>query len=196
MGLGALEGDCMEYKEYKRKKEQMCKEVRSDDDFCYDCPLVKACGYNGCDLYIRDPQKAIEIVSEWYKAKKENKPVKIVIPFTLPGLNDYVNAERANRQKGAAFKKKWQNDVALVVKRQVRGKLKEPVVMHYTWYERDKRRDKDNVSAFGRKVIQDALVQIRALQNDGWSNIALFTDDFQVDKQRPRVEIEIEEAKK
>ena len=117
--------------------------------------------------------------------------VKIVIPFTLPGLNDYVNAERANRQKGAAFKKKWQNDVALVIKRQVRGKLKEPVVMRYTWFERDKRRDKDNVSAFGRKVIQDALVQIKALQNDGWKEIIGFSDDWAVDKARPRVEIEI-----
>lgn len=139
---------------------------------------------------------AFVALQEHGKRHTGERAVKIVIPFTLPGMNDYVAAERANRQKGAAFKKKWQNDVAIVMKRQIRGKLKEPVVMHYTWFERDKRRDKDNVSAFGRKVIQDALVQIRALQNDGWNNIALFTDDFQVDKARPRVEIEIEEVTK
>lgn len=61
----------MNYKEYKHKKEQMCKEFISDDDFCYDCPLIKACGYAGCDLYSRNPQKAINIVSKWYKSKNK-----------------------------------------------------------------------------------------------------------------------------
>lgn len=119
--------------------------------------------------------------------------MKIVIPFTLPGLNDYIEAERAHRQKGAALKRKCQRDIMLVVKRQVRP-LREPVVMHYVWIEKDRMRDKDNVSSFGRKIIQDTLVQMRVLRNDGWANIEKFTDDFQVDKKHPRIEIEIQEA--
>lgn len=68
--------------------------------------------------------------------------------------------------------------------------------MRYTWYERDRRRDKDNISAFGRKVIQDAMVRdLRVLRNDGWANIESFSDRFRVDKLHPRIEIEIEEAK-
>lgn len=119
----------------------------------------------------------------------------ITIPFPLPGLNEYIKAERAHRQKGAAMKRQWQRSVALALRRQLRGPLREPVTMHYTWYERDRRRDKDNISAFGRKVIQDALVRdLHALKNDGWSNIEGFSDRFQVDKHRPRVEIEIAEA--
>ena len=120
--------------------------------------------------------------------------MKIIIPFALPGLNDYIEAERAHRQKGAALNRKCQRDIAAVLKKQVKGPLREPVVMRYTWVEKDRRRDKDNVSSFGRKIIQDTLVSMNALRNDGWANIAGFSDEFRVDKKRPRVEIEILEG--
>lgn len=120
--------------------------------------------------------------------------MKIIIPFTLPGLNDYIWELDRNRHKGAELKKQCQNAVAAVVRRQIRGSLREPVRMRYLWVEKDRRRDKDNISAFGRKVIQDALVRTRKLKNDGWANIDGFSDDFAVDSKRPRVEIIIEEA--
>lgn len=120
--------------------------------------------------------------------------MKIIIPFSLPGLNEYIEAERAHRQKGAALKRKCQRDIAAVLKKQVKGPLREPVVMRYTWVEKDRRRDKDNVSSFGRKIVQDTLVSMNALRNDGWANIAGFSDEFRVDKKRPRVEIEILEG--
>lgn len=120
--------------------------------------------------------------------------MKLVIPFALPGLNDYIEAERAHRQKGAALKRQCQRDIAAALRRQVRGPLREPVVMRYTWVEKDRRRDKDNISSFGRKIIQDTLVRMKALRNDGWANIDGFSDEFRVDKRNPRVEIEIEEA--
>ena len=120
--------------------------------------------------------------------------MKIIIPFTLPGLNEYIEAERAHRQKGAALKRKCQRDIAAVLRRQVKGPLREPVWMRYTWIEKDRRRDKDNISSFGRKMIQDTLVSMNALHNDGWANIAGFRDEFRVDKKRPRVEIEILEG--
>ena len=91
----------------------------------------------------------------------------------------------------------WQlimNAVILVLRRQIRRPLREPVIMHYLWVEKDRRRDKDNVSSGGRKIIQDALVKMKALKNDGWANIDSFSDAFSVDKKRPRIEIEIEEA--
>lgn len=122
--------------------------------------------------------------------------VTVIIPFPLPGLNEYIEAERSHRQKGAAMKRKWQKAVAAALRRQLRGPLQEPVIMRYTWYELDRRRDKDNISAFGRKVIQDAMVRdLRVLKNDGWANIESFSDRFRVDKLHPRIEIEIEEAK-
>ncbi|MFR8331175.1 MAG: hypothetical protein ACLU9S_01400 [Oscillospiraceae bacterium] len=42
--------------------------------------------------------------------------MKLVIPFTPPGLNEYIEAERAHRQKGAALKRKCQRDIAAVLK--------------------------------------------------------------------------------
>lgn len=121
--------------------------------------------------------------------------MKLTIPFSLPGLNEYIDAERKNRYKGADMKRKWQQLVAASLRRQLRGKLREPVTIHYTWFEKDRRRDKDNISSFGRKVIQDALVkELKVLNNDGWANIKEFSDTFQVDKKHPRVEIEIVEA--
>ena len=49
-------------------------------------------------------------------------------------------------------------------------------------------------STFGRKDIQDTLVKMGALKNDGWENIEGFSDSFAVDKGKPRIEIEIEQS--
>lgn len=120
--------------------------------------------------------------------------MKLVIPGPLPGLNDYIDAERSHRQKGANLKRSTQKIVELCAKKQLRGfHPKGPVWMSYTWYERDKRRDKSNICAFGRKVIEDGLVKAGVLKNDGWANIEGFSDRFAVDKNNPRAEIEIEE---
>lgn len=119
---------------------------------------------------------------------------KLTLPFTFPGLNDYISVERSHRQKAAKMKREWQNAVILCARRQIRGKFTRPVVMNYLWVEKDMRRDKDNVAAFGRKVIQDALVKGGVLKNDGWANIEGFSDRFDVDKKNPRVEVEIVEV--
>lgn len=122
--------------------------------------------------------------------------MKLVIPCQLPGLNDYIGALDKSRHAGAALKKTTQRTVEWCAKSQLRkfrptGK----VWMKYTWYEPNKRRDKDNISSFGRKVIQDGLVKAGVLGNDGWKHIEGFSDHFQVDEKHPRVEVEIIETK-
>jgi len=119
---------------------------------------------------------------------------KLVIPGTLPGLNEYINAERRSKYEAATMKKQCEHVIIAEAKRQIRHKLKTPVKMRYKWYEKDRRRDKDNISGYGRKVIQDGLVKAGVLPDDGWKDIDSFSDEFAVDKHRPRVEIEIEEA--
>ena len=117
---------------------------------------------------------------------------RLIIPGQLPGLNDYIEAERAHRQRGARLKREAQGLVLLAIRRQLREvRFTRPVHMRYLWVERSRRRDKDNVSAFGRKVIQDALVAAKVLQNDGWVHVEGFTDAFDVDKKKPRIEVEI-----
>lgn len=120
--------------------------------------------------------------------------VKLIIRRTLPNLNDYITAERSNKYAGAKMKKEWEA-VVMHEARALRGvQFEKPVYMLYQWYEPNKRRDKDNISSFGRKVIQDALVRCGVLQNDGWANIGGFSDEFYVDKKNPRIEVKIWEV--
>ena len=121
----------------------------------------------------------------------------LVIPGTLPGLNEYIGALDRSRHAGAALKKTAQRTVELCAKTQLRRFRPTGLVwMKYTWYEPNRRRDKDNISSFGRKVIQDALVKVGVLENDGWAHVDGFSDRFKVDKKNPRIEIEILEVTK
>ena len=118
----------------------------------------------------------------------------LTIPGTLPNLNDYIAAERTNRHKGAKMKADSGNIVAVAVRQYMRGvRVEKPVFMEYTWYEPNKRRDKDNISSFGRKVVQDALVRCGVLKDDGWKYVVGFSDRFEVDKINPRIEVLIKE---
>lgn len=118
----------------------------------------------------------------------------LTIPGTLPNLNDYISAERTNRHKGAKMKAENGNIVAFAIRQCLRGvRIEKPVYMEYAWYEPNKRRDLDNISSFGRKVIQDALVQCGVLKDDGWKYVVGFSDRFEVNKENPRIEVLIKE---
>lgn len=118
--------------------------------------------------------------------------MRLTISGRLPSLNEYIAAERTNRFKAAKMKRDAEERVMWAARSQLRGRIKTPCVMAYKWIEKDTRRDKDNI-AFARKFIQDALVKGGYLENDGWRQIARFTDDFDVDKANPRIEVEITE---
>ena len=116
----------------------------------------------------------------------------LIIAGRLDNMNDYTSACRTNQYKGAKLKQKNENVVKQAIYEQLgRLRIKNPVRMLYRWYEPNKRRDLDNISAFGRKVIQDALVNTRVLQDDGWRYVKGFQDEFYVDKGNPRIEVEI-----
>lgn len=119
----------------------------------------------------------------------------------LPNLNDYINADRVMVRnaghcfsKGNAFKQTAQKSVQKAIKRDL-GDLviKSPIKIIYRFYEPNKRRDKDNVAAFAMKVIQDALVKEGVIKNDGWREIESFECLFDVDKNNPRIEVELQE---
>lgn len=119
----------------------------------------------------------------------------LTIPGKLHNLNDYISAERSNKYVGAQMKKSDQNIIIHYAKKQLRGiSIEKPVFMEYTWYESNRQRDKDNISSFGRKVIQDGLVRAHVLHGDGWNHIEGFSDRFEVDKENPRIEVLIREV--
>lgn len=115
---------------------------------------------------------------------------KIEIPGRLPSLNEYIDEERKNRFRAAKIKSEKQYYVGLWIRKSHPGlKITTPVYITYYWYEPNRRRDKSNVCAYGRKVIEDALVAQGVLKDDGWEEIEGFHDVFFVDKDNPRIEV-------
>lgn len=107
-------------------------------------------------------------------------------------MNDFIFANRSHPQKGNKMKRDAQNTVVLYALQKLRKiHINRPVVIHYRFYEPNKRRDLDNVSGFFHKVCQDALVEAGILKNDGWNEIKGYTDEFFVDNKNPRIEVEL-----
>ena len=99
------------------------------------------------------------------------KQYLLVIPGQLPGLNEYTKATRSNKYGGAGMKRQAEHVVQHAIMSSMHGiRIKSPVRIQYTWYEPNRKRDKDNI-AFAKKFIQDALVKSRVLKNDGWNDI-------------------------
>ena len=127
---------------------------------------------------------------------------ELILDGIMPNLNDYLQGERIAIRKNGKFttkgnvlKQEYQRKVVAEVRRQLMGiHIEKPVEIKYTYFEPNKKRDLDNISAFAHKVIQDGLVKGGLLANDGWMNIVGFSDDFYVDKDNPRIEILIREV--
>jgi len=115
--------------------------------------------------------------------------VQFTIEGRLPGINEYVLAERGNRYNGAKLKKTSQRTVEYYIQAARLPRVRTPIRIVYTFFEKDRRRDKDNIAGFAHKVIQDALVEQRIIDDDGWREISGWTDAFAVDKERPRIEV-------
>lgn len=116
---------------------------------------------------------------------------RLVIKGRLPGLNEYTNACRTNPRAGNQMKRDAQDLVMWHILQQIRGRrFEKPVFILFTFYEQDRRRDRDNVASFARKVIQDALVKCDTLKDDGWDYVTGYLDKFQVDKKNPRIVVE------
>lgn len=87
----------------------------------------------------------------------------------LPGMNEIIGAQRANRYKGASFKKRWQKYVESYIIAAINGKTfepcKEPCVVYMKFTEKNRRRDVDNVQS-SQKIILDAMQTSGAIQGD------------------------------
>lgn len=108
----------------------------------------------------------------------------------LPGLNEIIDAAKASTQKYARIKRECHWMVAAGA----RGiKPVERVDVAVTWYCKNRRKDKDNIAA-GIKYILDGLQECGVLENDGWKQINDITHKFAVDELNPRVEVELTEV--
>lgn len=117
--------------------------------------------------------------------------IKLVIPGRLPGLNQYTNQTRKNRFAGAQMKKVAQRTIHAAIDNQLEEA--EPIkkaFIRFVWVEPNKRRDRDNI-VFAKKFILDTLVKAKVIEGDAWKNIEGFSDELQVDKDNPRIEVYI-----
>lgn len=121
----------------------------------------------------------------------------LIVPGRLPGLNEAFEAARRNKHVEAKTRREYENLIVWSAKRCLNGwRPKGQVVMHYTFYEPNRRRDKDNIAGYAVKLIQDSLVKAGYLRGDGWQYIEGYTLSWAVDKSRPRIEVIIEECGK
>lgn len=119
---------------------------------------------------------------------------KFTIPGRLDGLNEYTAANRTNPQKGGQMKRKSEDAIIYHIRQQLRGvHITVPVLIYYQFYEKDKRRDNDNILSCASKFVQDSLKKAWVIKDDGQKYIPHFYFDTFVDKDNPRIEVIITE---
>ena len=115
--------------------------------------------------------------------------MKLIIPGEFPTMNEIINASKAHKMKYARMKKEYGAVVFYHSKHL--GKITGRNAYHCKWYRTNRRHDPDNIAAGGTKVLLDGLMASKVLENDGHKQVGRITHDFGVDKENPRVEVEI-----
>lgn len=121
---------------------------------------------------------------------RDETTASLFVPGPLPSLNDLIDAAKGSGGRGKAYaklKKQWCETVwayALQARIHKPGPFARPVFLTFLWVERDTARDKDNIAA-AKKFLIDGLVLARVLQDDTWGWVQGFSDDFSVDPRRP-----------
>lgn len=118
----------------------------------------------------------------------------LIIPGRLPSLNEYIEALNSSYKTGAKFKRNYQNIVCWEILDQKIKPMLSAVEINYLWIEPNMKRDWDNISGFGRKVINDALVEMRILKNDNQKHIKSISESFFLNRTKPRIIVELTEV--
>jgi len=118
--------------------------------------------------------------------------MKFILLGEYTTLNEYTDANRTHYRVGAGVKKTETERARWELRQQFGDAPPLPKsILKFTWYRKNKRTDPDNI-AFAKKFILDAMQEVGIISNDGWSQVAGFIDCFEVDKDNPRVTIELE----
>jgi len=124
---------------------------------------------------------------------EERRPQVLRIPHLLPSLNDLLRWKGKGRRGNLEY-----NRIKQEIEREIYYLCTEQGIVwvprawfRFTWVERSRRRDMDNISSAGRKFILDGLVSARRLSGDGWKYVIGWEDVFRVDSQDERIEVQI-----
>lgn len=131
----------------------------------------------------------------WGDPVKANRGLSentFVIPEPLPGMNEYIKALNGSRYEGDKLKKHTEEMICTCIRLGlgVIEPLETMAQIHISFYEKDRRRDYDNIAS-GTKFILDALRKSGVIYNDGQSYLEPCSYDYYVDPKYPRVEVRI-----
>lgn len=120
---------------------------------------------------------------------------RITIRGRLPGLNELIAKARGNKYAAAKEKRELTDYVAVHARSQCPFVFKRPVEITFAWFEKDYRRDIDNVAAAGAKIILDGLVKASVLIDDRRKYVRAIHHVFPTpDPENPRIEVHIVEV--
>ncbi len=114
--------------------------------------------------------------------------MKITIFGEFPTLNEVIKASKSHYMAYANQKKDYTALASIYIKDMPKISGKNDWIFH--WYRKDRRNDPDNIQ-IGTKYILDSFVKNGIIKNDGWNEINSISHHFHVDKENPRVEIQI-----
>lgn len=103
-----------------------------------------------------------------------------MIPFRLPGCNEFIDANRTGYQ--LASKLKRETEASIIPFLRTLPRFEDAITVEFHWIEENKRRDFDNI-AFAKKFIFDALQKAGKIKNDSWKYVKGFSDHFEVGEQ-------------
>lgn len=109
----------------------------------------------------------------------------------LPGQNTFMG--KGSRWTYKKAKKEWAKRIVLDIA-QAKLRPMRRVQIAWQWQERNRRRDPDNFTGISKKFILDTLVGAGILSDDGWDEIAGWTDHWMVDATNPGVLIILQEV--
>ncbi|MBM3237800.1 Holliday junction resolvase [Candidatus Poribacteria bacterium] len=104
----------------------------------------------------------------------------------LPDFNSIIAASKQHWAQYYTFKQQYTNLVWLCARAALKPFQQFPVDFSIHWYCKDKRKDKDNISA-GKKFILDGLIAARIIPSDSWRHVGNFEDKFYIDRANPRI---------
>lgn len=116
--------------------------------------------------------------------------------FPLKGLNELLGARLYNpRTKKYHNPTKAENDKACLkaIKRCMpMVKIDKPIQCTFWIYAPNKRHDRGNLCSAAEKSFLDALQLAKVIKNDGWDDVIDSVFHTNIDKENPRVVVEIE----
>jgi hypothetical protein len=118
----------------------------------------------------------------------------------LPGLNEIIDAQSKvyRGPKGGRttayrqMKKHWGERIGLLARAAGITPFG-PARFHYMHLEPNRRRDPSNFCAGAAKIIEDALVDVELMKNDGWKDVLGISHEWHTVIDKPGVKLEIRE---